>query len=405
MGNTSRRIRATDSKGNPIPSIYRRTGADGAEQYEITYRDTSGKQHWQRVGGGITAARKALAIRQAQRAEGRQMSTDPRLTFNAAADAWWDVRAVRLRNTTQATYQSCLKELRPYFGQRRLAQITADDVARFVTKCQDDGKKGWTIKGYLTVLRSVFKYAQRHMGFAGVNPVTLLDRMERPSIEDERPKRILDADELARLIGAVDDYYRLIFELAAGTGARLGEALGLVWAEIDLDAQTVHFTSQLGFQPIPNAKPDQPQRKPVRLPLKTKRSNRFVEITPALTTRLRAAKVAAPRCGDHYYVFVNREGNPHDHRNIGGRVLERAVKAAKLEDVEQEGETVQHAPTFHSLRHSHASTLIASGWDLQEVADRLGHSDVSVTARAYIHAYESARRSDDRRQRLAALYG
>ena len=75
MGNTSRRIRATDNKGNPIPSIYRRTGADGAEQYEITYRDTSGKQHWQRVGGGITAARKALAIRQAQRAEGRQMST------------------------------------------------------------------------------------------------------------------------------------------------------------------------------------------------------------------------------------------------------------------------------------------------------------------------------------------
>ena len=66
------------------------------------------------------------------------------------------------------------------------------------------------------MLRSVFKYAQRHMGVAGVNPVTLLDRMERPSIEDERPKRILDADELARLIGAVDDYYRLIFELAAG---------------------------------------------------------------------------------------------------------------------------------------------------------------------------------------------
>ena len=190
-----------------------------------------------------------------------------------------------------------------------------------------------------------------------------------------------------------------------GDRARLGEALNLFGLKIHLDAQTVQLTRQLGFQPIPNAKPDQPQRKPVRLPLKTKRSNRSANIKPPSRPCSGPRKAAAPRCGDHYYVFVNREGNPHDHRNIGGRVLERAVKAAKLEDVEQEGETVQHAPTFHSLRHSHASTLIASGWDLQEVADRLGHSDVSVTARAYIHAYESARRSDDRRQRLAALYG
>jgi hypothetical protein len=66
---------------------------------------------------------------------------------------------------------------------------------------------------------------------------------------------------------------------------------------------------------------------------------------------------------------------------------------------------VKHAPTFHSLRHSHGSALIAAGWDLEEVSARLGHADVTVTARSYIHAYESVKRSAARSARLEAMYG
>jgi integrase len=62
------------------------------------------------------------------------------------------------------------------------------------------------------------------------------------------------------------------------------------------------------------------------------------------------------------------------------------------------------APTFHSLRYSHGSALIAAGWDLEEVSARLGHASTATTMRAYIHAYDAARRSEDRRGRLAALY-
>lgn len=63
---------------------------------------------------------------------------------------------------------------------------------------------------------------------------------------------------------------------------------------------------------------------------------------------------------------------------------------------------VKEAPTFHSLRHTHGSALIASGWDLSA---RLGHRDVTVTAKIYVHAYESARRSAARTNRLEAMYG
>jgi integrase len=142
-----------------------------------------------------------------------------------------------------------------------------------------------------------------------------------------------------------------------------------------------------------------------RVPLKTKRAERFLEITPQLTSKLRVAKLAASRSSDHDFVFVSRAGTPHDHRNIGGRVLARAIKKAGLEAIERDGKVLEPAPTFHNLRHSHGSALIAAGWDIEEVSSRLGHANVSTTARIYVHEYDAARRSQHRRDRLAAMYG
>jgi integrase len=65
---------------------------------------------------------------------------------------------------------------------------------------------------------------------------------------------------------------------------------------------------------------------------------------------------------------------------------------------------VEPAPTCHSLRHSRASALIAAGWDIEEVSARLGDANVATTQRTYVHAFDTARRSADRRHRLAGLY-
>jgi integrase len=359
--------------------------------FELSFKDAQGHQRRRRVEGGITAAQSALNLEHAARNR-HAPTSDPRLKFGTAADQWWEARAKNQRPATQSAYSAGLKHLRREFGNKRLTDITPAAVAAFVDRQRRHGLKGWTIKGQLTVLSSVYKYASRHLGYTGTSPVTLLDRVERPNTEDERDKRILTPDELARLIAALDEHYRLLFELAAETGARLSEALGLVWGEIDLDAATVTFTHQL-------------DRKGKRVPLKTKRSRRCLEITPILVGKLREAKVGAAASGKYDLVFVTRRtSKPHDQRNVGGRVLERAVKRAGLEATERDGQVLEHAPTFHSLRHSHGSALIASGWDIEEVSARLGHSNVATTQRIYVHAYDAAKRSEQRRNRLAALY-
>ena len=386
------------SQGTPQPrrqrverGIYSRTDRDGKAVLEIGFRDAQGKQRWRKVEGGITAARAAHARALAARSRGERVTAHPRLRYDEAAKAWWDARATKLRGTTQSAYSAAQKHLDAEFGGRRMTDISAADVAAFVSKQQAAGFKGWTVKGQLTVLRSIYTYSARHLGLVGINPVSLLDRVERPSSEDERPKRILTSDELGRLVGAVEPEFRLIFDFAAQTGARLGEVLGVVWDDIDLAAGTVTFTHQL-------------DRAGARLPLKTKRSRRCIEITPGLVTALRQHRMASPRSGKHDLVFVNREGRGHDHRNIGGRVLRRAALRAGLDAVTRDEQVVEPAPTFHGFRYSHGSALIAAGWDIEEVSARLGHSDVGTTQRAYVHAYDAAKRSDSRRDRLTLMY-
>lgn len=66
---------------------------------------------------------------------------------------------------------------------------------------------------------------------------------------------------------------------------------------------------------------------------------------------------------------------------------------------------VQLAPTFHDLRHTHASALIAEGIDIEQVSARLGHANVAVTMAVYTHEYNRARRSDAMRSKLAEIYG
>lgn len=209
---------------------------------------------------------------------------------------------------------------------------------------------------------------------------------------DQREKRILSGEELARLIDAVDDEYRLLVEFASATGCRLGEVLGLRWHGVDLDGGCVHISHQL-------------DRGGQWVDLKTARSRRTIELPASLVSKLRRLKLSSAFSDDHDYVFVSREGTGLDHRNIGGRVLGRAVKRAGLEDEIRDGEIVTPAPTFHSLRHSHGSALIAAGWDIEEVSARLGHADTGITIRNYIHAYESVRRSEARAERLEAMYG
>src|SRR5439155_25901262 len=134
-------------------------------------------------------------------------------------------------------------------------RVDEDGVERPRTKKQRNEKgelvnvpagpyAGWTIKGTLTPLSLVFKYAVRR-GLCASNPVDKLEKDERPEVS-RHDMRTLDRDEISKLLKAADARYGVLLMAAIYTGLRQGELLGLTWADVDFDAGFVRVRKQLG---------------------------------------------------------------------------------------------------------------------------------------------------------------
>lgn len=367
------------------PGIYVSVNASGQKRYEFTYRDSDGKQRWQTVEGGIRAAERAKADVLARMGRGEKVAPMRKLTFSAAAAAYLKSAESKLRPTTIALYGSAVRNhLNPAWETRKLDSIDVNAVAELIESMQKAGKKAWTIRSVLTVASRTFDHASRRLGWAGSNPVKQLDRSERPR-SDQRDRRILDRNELGKLIDAAESPYGLLFALSAGTGMRLGECLGLTWRRVDFDAGTATITHQL-------------DRSGSLAEPKTERSKRTVELPAPVLSGLRALKLASPRSGPADLVFQSERNEGIDRRSLR-RVLTAAIKGSGIDT------DTQRAPSFHDFRHSFASAFIGAGGDLVELSSHLGHASPAITASTYSHEFERAARSEERRKRIDSLFG
>ena len=330
------------------------------------------------------AARKQLAAEIAKRATGERAPADPRLTFNRAADAWYDEHVTaNLRPASQSAARTSLNHLRAAFGSRRLTAIEPRDVARFVRDRKAAGAADNSVRANVHALSGIFRFASRHLGYPGANPCAVLDRRERPTTDPVNETRALTSDEIAALTTATLPADALLVELALATGMRMSEILGLAWGDLELgDAPAITVSGQLGRYG---------EARGERVAVKSKRGRRRVVITRDLARKLAAAKLLAARSSDDDYVFASRVGVPRT-QGTQGRRFAQAVAHAGIDD----------AVTFHYLRHTHGSQLIAAGWDVAQVAARLGDS-IQTVMTTYAHEFDAQRREAEQREQLAAL--
>jgi integrase len=168
-----------------------------------------------------------------------------------------------------------------------------------------------------------------------------------------------------------------LFELLAYTGVRIGEGLGLTWADIDFEGGTLHVHRQL-------------TRWREHGPLKTEAGRREVELAPAMVRLLRDEWLASPFRGGDAFVFATSTGRRRDYRHVGD-----AFRLA----VRRSGVRADGRLSLHSLRHHYASLLVGGGLDVVYVSRQLGHANPAVTLRVYAHVF--ARREHAARARAA----
>ena len=251
-------------------------------------------------------------------------------------------------------------------GDRPAAAISSDDVAdaldalmqrsgkTFLGRDQNGAPRfktrpgtiaGTTANRVLTSLGSVYKWSRRRRllprGF--VSPTR---GVERAPAGNHRV-RYLDAAERARLlavcrIAAWSRLYLLVL-MAITTGARRGELLALKWCDIDLERRTAR---------VPTSKNGEPRT--------------LVLVVPVLEE---IARIKSHRPDDFVFASDKRPGRAMRIE----RAFRDAAAAARLQDFR-----------FHDLRHTCASYLAQHGASLLEIAETLGHRQLSMVKR-YAH--------------------
>ena len=155
------------------------------------------------------------------------------------------------------------------------------------------------------------------------------------------------------------------------TGMRRGETVGLRWEDVDLDGECLFVIQQIT---------DVNGRSMVSTP-KTKRGQRLVPIdaeTVAMLRRQRETqnleRVAwGPAWNESGLIFTREDGRPlrpeYATRHFQALALKAGLPVIRL----------------HDLRHTNASLALSAGVDLKVVSERLGHSQLAITADLYTH--------------------
>ncbi len=308
-----------------------------------------------------------------------------RATFGEVADEWLAEQEDRrdageMSPRTYELYELGLRRhVLPTLGTWQVRAIGADELVAWIRKLRAAGYAPHSIHNYWGALHLVLRHAVRK-GLIASSPADRLTSGERPKPGAGR-RRFLDREDVARLLGAAPDRYRLAIACGLFSGLRVSELLGLTWADLDFRGDVIRVRDQLG-------------RDGKRRALKTAAARRDVVLMAQLASELRGWRLASPFSGERDLVFCSSTGRTVGHRHIAARGLEKAAQRAGLEGV-----------TFHVLRHTFASILISQGHDPVFVARQLGHANPAITLKVYAHLFDAERHADRAREQLEAEYG
>ena len=288
--------------------------------------------------------------------------------LNMDFDSFWRLyredMGERLRENTVRTKDYIVElKILPYFGKKKIAEITAADLRRWQNSLMKQGYSQTYLKTINNQLSAIFNYAVRYYDLPK-NPCAQAGAIGKGKADE---MMFWTQEEFEAFIECVKDkpvsYYA--FLTLYWTGIRLGELLALDLADFDVEKKTLSITKS--YQRI--------NGKDVITEPKTAKSKRVIALPDFLVTELEeyVSKLYGIMPNERLFMITKS-------------FLEKEMtRGAELSGVKK--------IRLHDLRHSHASLLISKlGAQPHLVADRLGHEKIQTTLSTYSHLYPNQSR-------------
>ncbi len=267
-----------------------------------------------------------------------------------------DLRPLQQKPETARKSDHNMTLIKAYFGDVPVHEITGELIGRWRSDMLAHGLSAATVNRRLADLRAVMRRAVR---WGALVKVPQIDMVRQP----RQVERYLTADEYTRIYKECPPHLKRLVQFLAGTGARLSEATGLTWGQVDLTGERCHVT----FADTKSGK------------------GRGVPLPKDVTHMLKKIRPADPAPDDRVFLYRRDDGEllPFDNPKTAWRA---ARGRAGLTWVR-----------IHDLRHYYASRLVRAGVSLYSVQRLLGHSTPSLTQRY------AALRPEDLDSQVAAL--
>jgi integrase len=353
--------------------------------YAIRYYGPDKRRRYETVGPNHEDAKRALTarLREIDTGTWREPSAE---TLSDYAERWLGRVTGRVAPSTHREYRRSLDlYVLPCLGARTLASLRAEHVDDLIGELEAEGRAAGTIRNALTPLRRMLNDAVR-LGLIPSNPATRANLppaqgfigKELPLADTEAIRaalvKLAPPDPLHR--DGADLFYVSMFDVALGTGLRLGELRALRWGDIDKARRLIRVERAYSRSEL---------RKP-----KTKAGIRSVPLFPSVAAAfdaLAARAVERGRYAPDELVFASESGRPLWPSNFDRRVWAKALQRAGLGEWQEneKGRRWTNRYRFHDLRHTCVSRLVADGADVKLVQAVAGHAKTGITLDRYSH--------------------
>lgn len=362
----------TDKNGKNIKK-------DGLQKYRvrINYTDSFGKsKQIDRVAYGSEQA-KQLEMELINSTKKEQPAQ--RMTVQQLYNEYIRAKTHEVRETTLDKSKTVLGlHVLPILKDYKIDKLTIPVLEDWKRQIEDKGLSIRTRKNIYSEFRTILNYAVK-MEYIQKNPLLKVGNFKAP-LELKKEMQFYTPEEFHKFITAAKEFaersetdgslyewnYYVFFCIAFYMGMRKGEIYALQWTDIK-DGNLMSITKSLN---------QKMQGNNLITPPKNTSSIRTIEIPKPLVVILNEHK---QRCmqldGFNENLYICGGKRPIRDTTVQN-MNERFAKTAEVKRIR-----------LHDFRHSHASLLANEGINIQEIARRLGHSDIEMTLQTYAHLY------------------
>lgn len=299
-------------------------------------------------------------------------------TFAEVAELWLEIYKSTVKPTTYQGVKIKLDVMIDlYFTDMKIQQISVAYCQKVAIELSN---RYILYTNYYSVISRIFKYATS-IDIIKSNP---LDKIIKPK---NRPLKVKEnyytKQELTDFLKVCKENCKPVeytfYHLLSFTGLRIGEAIGLMWSDVDFENKRLNISRtavKIG------------KEQTVQDP-KTKKSKRIITLDDETLNVLKLWKrqqikeyfqVGKAYQHDSNYIFTNNKGKWLLTATMKVKLSSFFCKHNKLKKI-----------TPHGFRHTHASLLFEAGVTAKIISDRLGHNNVQTTLDMYTHINDNQR--------------